>query len=75
MGLCRCQMSSFSTPPRTCAMRACMRTMWSPTSRKRGYAGHCTVTGVTLLRVVERPSGPPEDTPWRALHGALFRAP
>ena len=75
MGLCRCQASSFSTPPRTCAMRACMPMLWSSTSRKRGYAGHCTVTGVTLFHVVERPGGPPEDTPWWALHGALFRAP
>ena len=75
MGLCRCQMSSFSTPPRTCAMRACMPMLWSSTSRKRGYAGHCTVTGVTLFRVVERPRGQPEDMPWCALHVALFRAP
>ena len=61
MGLCRCQMSSFSTPPRTWAMCACMPMMGSSTSRKRGYVGHCTVAGVTLFRVAERPGGPPED--------------
>ena len=75
MGLCMYQASSFSTPPRTCAMCACMLMMWSSTSRKRGYAGHCTVTGVTLFRAVERPGGPPEDMPRCALHEALFRAP
>ena len=75
MGLCRCQTSSFSTPPRICAMRACMLTTSSSTSRKTGRAGHCTVTGVTLFRLVEEPGGPPEDMPWCALQSALFLSP
>ena len=72
MGLGMYQLPSFSAPPRRCAMRACMHTKWSSTSRKRGCAGHCTVTGVTLPRVVGRPVRPPGGMPRCALHGALF---
>ena len=66
MSLYKYQLSSLGAPLRTCAMvrdEHWQAPMWFSTSRKRGYAGHCTVVGATLFRVVERPEGPPEDMP------------